>query len=715
MFNFGDYEGKELKERLIKVYEWLQDREHALFVILYMAMPFVVNFIIDCLSRRSLTAGIVFYFSHPFRFWCNALIIMLTVSVTMLFRKRAFWATLIYLVWIVFGIINCVVLINRVTPFAAVDFKLIDDCLAVINQYINVLGFIAIGIGAVLVIAFLVFLWLKTGKSSRRMNLLSALGIIFLIVVACMVSLHIGKETKVLEIQFGELSQSYLRNGFVYCFSNSVVNTGVPKPHDYSPEKIDELIKNEGEDMPEEPTLETEEPSPEDMNQVKTPNIIVVQLESFFDITDVLDMTFTSDPIPNFHALMDEFDSGYLSMPCVGAGTANSEFEVLTGMNLDDFGPGEYPYKTVMRSTTCESSAYNLKEFGYTAHALHNNTGQFYGRNVVFSNLGFDTFTSIEYMNLSEEDYTPTGWAKDYVLADEIMQILDSTKDQDFVFTISVQGHGSYPTGLDYEKKIETVDIGNEAIREATDYYINQIYEMDEFVGSLVNMLSNYKEDTILVMYGDHLPSLGFSDEEVASGSVYNTVYFIWNNMGLVYGDEDLEAYQLMAKVLQSLGIDKGVINKYHQQNRGSEEYLNGLQNLEYDILYGGKICYDGVNPYNSTKLQMGIREIKVTDVYVDLANEEIENCVVIKGENFTPYSEVYVNEEAYETIFVDENTLWISDQDLSGFDSFVVWQSSLSSTDEFLYYGASSEQLQKSLEEEPETQVSEEGGAQTE
>lgn len=705
-----------MKERLIKVSQWLQDREHALFVILYIAVPFVVNFIVDCLSRKSFIAGVAFYFNHPFRFWCNAMIIMLTVSVTMLFRKRVFWATMVYLVWIVFGIVNCLVLINRVTPFAAVDFKLLDDCFSVLDQYFNIFGFIAIGLGIVLVIVFLVFLWIKTGKASRRMNLLSVFGIIFLIAVTCMTSLYIGKKTKVLEVQFGELSQSYLRNGFVYCFSNSVVNTGVTKPGDYSPEKIDELVKNPEKDTTENTDSQPDAPAPDDTKQVKTPNIIVVQLESFFDITDVLDMTFTSDPIPNFRSLMDEFDSGHLSMPCVGAGTANSEFEVLTGMNLDDFGPGEYPYKTIMRSTTCESAAYNLKEFGYTAQALHNNTGQFYGRNLVFSHLGFDTFTSIEYMKLTEEDHTPTGWAKDYILTDEIMQMLDSTKDQDFVFTISVQGHGSYPSGLDYEKKIETVDIGNETIREATDYYINQIHEMDEFVGALVNALSNYDEDTILVMYGDHLPSLGFTDEELSTGSVYNTVYFIWNNMGLVYGDEDLEAYQLMAKVLKPLGIDSGVVNKYHQQNRDSEEYLNGLQNLEYDILYGDKLCYDGVNPYNPTDLRMGVREIKVTDVYADLTNEEMENCVVIKGENFTPYSEVYVNEDAFETTFVDENTLWISDGDLSGLDSFVVWQSALSSTDEFLYYGASSEQLEQlSEKEETERESQMDGGGQEE
>lgn len=99
-----------------------------------------------------------------------------------------------------------------------------------------------------------------------------------------------------------------------------------------------------------------------------------------------------------------------MKVPSVGAGTANTEFEILTGMTLDYFGAGEYPYKTVLQDETCESMAYNLRELGYRTGVLHNNTGSFYSRNKVFANLGFDYFVSSEYMeNLS---YNPIGWAK---------------------------------------------------------------------------------------------------------------------------------------------------------------------------------------------------------------------------------------------------------------------------------------------------------------
>ena len=114
---------------------------------------------------------------------------------------------------------------------------------------------------------------------------------------------------------------------------------------------------------------------------------------------------------------MKEYTSGYYKVPSVGAGTANTEFESITGMSLHYFGPGEYPYKSILKETTCESAPYVLKNLGYTTHAVHNNEANFYGRRSIFPNLGFDTFTSAEYMT-EEEDKNPLGWTKDEVLTE---------------------------------------------------------------------------------------------------------------------------------------------------------------------------------------------------------------------------------------------------------------------------------------------------------
>ena len=181
----------------------------------------------------------------------------------------------------------------------------------------------------------------------------------------------------------------------------------------------------------------------------KRPNILFLQLETFYDPTQVEFLEFSEDPIPNFRKMMEEYSSGYYKVPSVGAGTANTEFESITGMSMRYFGPGEYPYKGILKETTCESAAYVLKNLGYRTHAIHNNEANFYGRRKVFSNLGFDTFTSEEYM-AEQDDTTPTDWMKDRNLTKYILQALEETDDPDYIYTISVQGHGDYPEAVSY-------------------------------------------------------------------------------------------------------------------------------------------------------------------------------------------------------------------------------------------------------------------------
>ena len=78
------------------------------------------------------------------------------------------------------------------------------------------------------------------------------------------------------------------------------------------------------------------------------------------------------NPIPTFHNLEKNYTSGYLTVPVVGAGTANTEFEVLSGMSMQYFGTGEYPYKTILKKTDCESTAAAdiWLPCGYGTHAV---------------------------------------------------------------------------------------------------------------------------------------------------------------------------------------------------------------------------------------------------------------------------------------------------------------------------------------------------------
>ncbi len=278
---------------------------------------------------------------------------------------------------------------------------------------------------------------------------------------------------------------------------------------------------------------------------------------------------------------------------------------------------------------------------------------------VQFSNLGFDRFTSIEYM--PEAKVNVLNWAEDKVLTEEIMKILSTTKEKDYIYTISVQGHGAYPEEpILLEHKID-VHLPEELSEYYYQYlyYVNQIYEMDLFLKELVLTLDAWQEDVVLVLYGDHLPSLGLEEELLKNSDLFQTEYVIWTNFSMEKQDKHIEAYQLSARVLELLGMEEGVMIQYHQHYQEEEDYLEKMQLLMYDMLYGEMEVYEGVNPFTPTNLQMGVEEISIEHVYVKKSKlTEDEPMVYISGQNFTEWSKVVINGEVMETIFLNTELL---------------------------------------------------------
>ena len=381
----------------------------------------LLNVVVEGLNRLSLLKGIQHMFTHPLVFLYNALVIFFTLTFVAFFKKRIFAGTVVSAVWLALGVINYSVSNHRVTPFTAPDVKNLEDLTDIINRYFTVSVIVWICIAVVAAVFVIVWICVHSRKINDKINylkcgLVSALTFGFL-----MLYLHIANATGLLAVNFSNLRQAYRDYGFNYCFLSSAFNSGVKKPKNYNKENVENVVDN----IQETTTGEQQtEPHPDDKPDDKEyPNIIYVQLESLFDPTWLNGLEFSEDPMPNLRKMREEYSSGYFSVPSFGAGTANTEFEVMTGMNLDDFGPGEYPYKTVLQNNACESIGYYLKEYGYKINALHDNKGNFYQRNTVFSRLGYDQFTSIEY--IEDYDVTPTDWAKDDCLIDEITGMIN--------------------------------------------------------------------------------------------------------------------------------------------------------------------------------------------------------------------------------------------------------------------------------------------------
>ena len=621
-------------------------------------------FLIEMISRRSFSAAWTYMTTKPLVFAYNAALIFTTSLIVYLFRRRCFWRVLISILWLLLGIINGVILSNRVTPFTGPDLHLLTDGMAVLNKYLPawgvVLALILLGLFALLLLILLI----KAPKYKRKVKFRYDLLLVVVGAALFAGATQLALEKRVLSNYFGNIAFAYEDYGYPYCLAVTIFDTGISCPRDYSEQEITRIEKTE-DNLPA-------------TNEDSKPNIIFVQLESFFDPTLVEYLNISEDPIPNFRKLMKEYTSGYYKVPAVGAGTANTEFESITGMSLHYFGPGEYPYKSVLKETTCESAPYVLKNLGYSTHAVHNNEANFYGRRSIFPNLGFDTFTSAEYMS-EEENKNPLGWTKDEVLTDEIIKCLDSTEESDYIYTISTQGHGAYPEEqLIDDPEITVSGAETEAQNNQWEYYCNEIHEMDNFVKELTDALADYPEDVILVMYGDHLPTMGLTVEDLKNKYLFQTQYVMWDNFGLEKKDENLAAYQMAAEVMDRAGIHEGTIFRYHQARRNTRNYQVDMETLQYDVLYGKKYSYDGGSPFQRTKMRMGLY-----DVTLDSMEEisTVDHTYRIKGTNFTPSSQVKLNGEWYDTVYVNPTTLMISGTEINDFDRVSVVQRSNSST----------------------------------
>lgn len=580
-----------------------------------------------------------FVFGRPHLFFLNFTIIFMTLSFSLLFGKRRSVLILISSVWGVLGLTDFIMRFFRITPFAATDIGLLGSVWSVMFVYLKLWQVILIGIGIAAFITFLVFIFIKQKREKTDFRVAAVSISVSTAVLFGLLTLFL--RTGILPHCFANLPDAYNDYGFAYSFSVGIFDRGIERPDNYSPENVNDILISIG-------------ASSMEKNRTK-PNIIIVQLESFFDVNYLKNVTFSENPVKNFTDLKADYTNGFLTVPVIGSGTANTEFEVLTGMSRSYFGTAEYPYKTVLNDKTCETVAYNLAEEGYTCHALHNHSATFYGRNKVYANMGFDDFISVEYMRGTTEN--AIGWTRDDVLTSEVIKSLSATAGRDFAYVISVEAHGIYPSEpTEYVGKeggqIEVFGIEDEGERNRYKYYVNALSETDRFIGSLISALDVRGEPTICVFFGDHLPNLDITDEDISNGNVYQTEYVMWSNMELSREVKDLYSYQLSAYVLGRAGFSNGIFTKLHQNYSQSENYYSALEMLEYDVLYGEGDAYGGTSKYKPTEIRMGHGDISATGMTF------AGGILTVKGRNFTKYSSIEIGGKRIKTEFINSSTL---------------------------------------------------------
>ena len=260
---------------------------------------------------------------------------------------------------------------------------------------------------------------------------------------------------------------------------------------------------------------------------------------------------------------------------------------------------------------------------------------------------------------MNNVSFTPTNWCKDTVLTDEIMEIMTESEERDFMHVISVEGHGAYPTTQVFKNPYTEVTAEDEETRWKYEYYLNECHEMDTFIGDLIERIEETGEPTVMLIYGDHIPALDVKEENYKQKDLYTTRYVIWDNIGLKKEDKNIHSYQSGALLLKDAGLShEGIIFDYQQTNSPkAADYLEDMEALAYDMLYGKRFAYGEKNPYKPADMQMGHKKIAIKDIM------KIGNRYYIVGDNFTERSIISMDGKKLSTVYLSPTLLALGEE----------------------------------------------------
>lgn len=374
--------------------------------------------------------------------------------------------------------------------------------------------------------------------------------------------IHIACLLSVVILTFGQLAYTNDMDawdaGFIYSLSNSTRPT--PKIDDAIVEKAHEKIA---------PILDQDrwqKAAP----KVK-PNVLVIMSESFWDVRK-LGVEFEHDPLHYFDQLKTESQYGELYVPVFGGGTANTEYEVLTGMSIKNF---PYDWHMVYREEIFKphpSLATAFKTYGYKTVALHPYYPWYYRRNEVYPLLGFDAFISIEELapTLDESDYQP--FISDAVVTNELLKLIEQEEKPVFNYTVTMQNHGPYDDNR-YENPIAVRTPLTEASETLLSTYTQGISHSETALRHLIESLRKMDEPTLVLFFGDHLPMLGddyavyretgYIDDESSEAlkddlRMTTVPYVLWANYPIETGEQPLKNASFMSPVLlEQAGLNK--------------------------------------------------------------------------------------------------------------------------------------------------------------
>ena len=370
-------------------------------------------------------------------------------------------------------------------------------------------------------------------------------------------------------------------NGYYLNFYLGVRDSVVKEPDRYSADHVDRVAEGYTESEEEEKDL---------------PNIIVIMSESWADLSVVGELETNQPVTPFLDNLQTNTIRGHALASIYGANTANSEFEFLFGHSMAFLPEGCVPYQQYIQENVC-ALPWVMRDLGYTSISTHPYYADGWSRNRIYDELGFTESTFIE-------DYPQQDFLREYITDQEMFEfVLDKLKNREddnplFLFGITMQNHGGYTyEGANYSQTIWLDrDAYDEEYKKAPQY-LTCLKETDAAVQYLLKELRYYKEDTIVLMFGDHFPSLGNGFYEDLYGKEFETLdeevlrytipFFIWANFDIEEAEVECTSINYLSRyLLEVAGID---LPPYYQFLKELEENIPAVSAKGYYSKSQGK------------------------------------------------------------------------------------------------------------------------------
>lgn len=269
------------------------------------------------------------------------------------------------------------------------------------------------------------------------------------------------------------------------------------------------------------------------------PNVILIMNESFSDLS-FLDGLGVGYEGPEFLNSLDTIAKGATSVSVYGGGTCNSEFEGLTGTSLGYIGEGINPY-SLYDLSTLDALPNQFKKLGYQTTAIHPQHATNWRRDVIYPEIGFDEFIDRESFHGVKRF---RRHVRDFVTYDMAIDKIESSDEPQFIFDLTMMGHGGYDTGRVRPAANINLDFKGKGVLDAygdsyANEYLSSVKMSDKDLEHLISRLSEIDEPTVVAFYGDHQPGFTwwFRDKFADTSNyiayqqtMFKTDYFVWAN-----------------------------------------------------------------------------------------------------------------------------------------------------------------------------------------